>query len=399
MRYDRLDYLIEEFVKNKSYKVLKNGKIFKINEKSKKFEPQKIILIKHKFVIYYKRQGLSLSRILYRKFNGKLRNKIILFKDNNFLNISPNNLELGDLTRLSPNVKELLKKENIENDKKNKLIKLIKKSNSFNQLFSLLKIRRSKKNKNKFIQMCFYNNIDISKLYRPINQKYNLNVKENIFKTINTKEKAYWLGFISADGHVPAKKNMIRLILSKKDEIIIDKFNKFIGGDEKAKYYYENDVGFFVSNKIIADDIKNFGIISPKDKNTKLLNFKDTKLNLAYLMGYYDGDGNAASPVINSSCYRFLREIKKKYNLKFKIKQNFNPRGSCYSLYIGTVFIKKMLKNYKNSLERKRLFLKNESRKIKCSCGGLKEYRSKTCESCYLLKLKSEKILKTNIGN
>ena len=39
----------------------------------------------------------------------------------------------------------------------------------------------------------------------------------NYFKEINTEEKAYWLGFIAADGCVSAKMNSIRVDLKSAD--------------------------------------------------------------------------------------------------------------------------------------------------------------------------------------
>ena len=54
--------------------------------------------------------------------------------------------------------------------------------------------------------------------------KYNHDIIENVFKVIDTKEKAYWLGFIASDGYVPADRNRISFELSKKDENQLIKF-------------------------------------------------------------------------------------------------------------------------------------------------------------------------------
>src|SRR5579863_1325734 len=53
-------------------------------------------------------------------------------------------------------------------------------------------------------------------------QKYPIN--ENIFDEINTEEKAYWLGFLYADGNV-SKTNRTRLSLAEEDREIVDKFS------------------------------------------------------------------------------------------------------------------------------------------------------------------------------
>lgn len=51
------------------------------------------------------------------------------------------------------------------------------------------------------------------------------NLRINLFETINTKEKAYWLGFLCADGYLVEHTSgvEIRLKLKLRDEDIIDK--------------------------------------------------------------------------------------------------------------------------------------------------------------------------------
>lgn len=71
-----------------------------------------------------------------------------------------------------------------------------------------------------------------------INRQYKLN--NQYFDNINTEEKAYWLGFLWADGSIhktnPRSKHQNRLtIVQKKSEIKhIQKFNKAISSSEPA---------------------------------------------------------------------------------------------------------------------------------------------------------------------
>ncbi len=60
---------------------------------------------------------------------------------------------------------------------------------------------------------------------------------EDYFETIDTKDKAYWLGFLMADGYNNPAKNMIRIWLSIKDEILIDRFIKCLKIDNKKEIY------------------------------------------------------------------------------------------------------------------------------------------------------------------
>lgn len=56
--------------------------------------------------------------------------------------------------------------------------------------------------------------------------------KKNIiknFEKIDNEEKAYWLGFLYADGNVSLKEDKIELSLAEKDLNHIKKFKNFIG--------------------------------------------------------------------------------------------------------------------------------------------------------------------------
>lgn len=72
-------------------------------------------------------------------------------------------------------------------------------------------------------------------------------IDENIFNKIDTEEKAYWLGFLYADGYVSKNRNNIELSLSSIDKNHIIKFNKFMKGDSsliKTKYTKLNNKVF-----------------------------------------------------------------------------------------------------------------------------------------------------------
>ena len=49
-------------------------------------------------------------------------------------------------------------------------------------------------------------------------------INENFFKVIDTEEKAYWLGFITADGGLKSDANILKLRQSKKDTSHLEKF-------------------------------------------------------------------------------------------------------------------------------------------------------------------------------
>ncbi|UYZ23301.1 LAGLIDADG family homing endonuclease [Mesobacillus jeotgali] len=82
---------------------------------------------------------------------------------------------------------------------------------------------------------------------------------ENFFGKITTEEKAYWLGFILADGSVSKenRRNCITLSLSRKDKEHLYKFKKSI----KATYDIKDKIVYL---KAKEHSILNLGYIAKK---------------------------------------------------------------------------------------------------------------------------------------
>lgn len=57
-----------------------------------------------------------------------------------------------------------------------------------------------------------------------------------IFKSIDNEFKAYWLGFLYADGSVGSTDYRVELTLAEKDYNHLVKFKDFIGLDNKISY-------------------------------------------------------------------------------------------------------------------------------------------------------------------
>lgn len=120
-----------------------------------------------------------------------------------------------------------------------------------------------------------------------------------LFKEIDTESKAYWLGFLSADGWVSTKENdyKIELQLAKKDRGHLEKFKSFIGLENEirdrivANKYYASRFSFRSSemkNDLIAAGCtpqKTFTLKFPTE------NIVPTELMRHYVRGYLDGDG------------------------------------------------------------------------------------------------------------
>ena len=128
-------------------------------------------------------------------------------------------------------------------------------------------------------------------------QKTHKNINSNIFEKIDNEEKAYWLGFLYADGHVSEKNNRIELALKEDDLNHIIEFKSFMDSDHVIgkkikkigdKEYVSYRIGF--SNIKIKNDLVKLGCTPNK---THTLKFPKLKKSLVrhFIRGYFDGDG------------------------------------------------------------------------------------------------------------
>ena len=71
--------------------------------------------------------------------------------------------------------------------------------------------------------------------YEVVNRQNLIKINEHIFDTIDTEEKAYWLGFLFADGNVSKRDNCFEMSLAEKDKEHLEKFNNFINHSRNIK--------------------------------------------------------------------------------------------------------------------------------------------------------------------
>lgn len=123
-----------------------------------------------------------------------------------------------------------------------------------------------------------------------------INYNRNIFNKIDNEEKAYWLGFIVADGYLNINKHMLRIKLGNRDRSHLIKFIKFIGGNEemlKSEIHSETgNENFYVSlySKEVMNDLLSLGIEQAKSGKEKVCNI-DKKYYRDFIRGLWDGDG------------------------------------------------------------------------------------------------------------
>lgn len=147
---------------------------------------------------------------------------------------------------------------------------------------------------------------------------------EDYFENIDTEEKAYWLGFIAADGCVvkTGNYNSYRLYinLGNIDEKHLQKFLDSINADDINIQHYTSTSGFsnkngtktsrIVLNSLkLCKDLSKYNICERKSYNVEMPEI-DNQLLPHYLRGYVDGDG---------SFYYYYDEKNKRYRYSFEI--------------------------------------------------------------------------------
>jgi hypothetical protein len=195
------------------------------------------------------------------------------------------------------------------------------------------------------------------------------NLRIDFFETIDTKEKAYWLGFLYADGYLIEHPNRaeIRLKLKIKDEETINRFCDTLQLDKDKKEYVIDEGGHteamirFCCRKM-SDGLISHGLTFRKSKTIQLPKLPHPSLELAFLLGYYDGDGRTHTTIISSGSNQFLEQVKERYKLLYKIQVDKRQKeiygrslnGINYMMCLGPELFNKMMKNYANSMQRKR---------------------------------------------
>ena len=132
---------------------------------------------------------------------------------------------------------------------------------------------------------------------------------KDFFENIDTEEKAYFLGFIVADGSIGIYKNIktFQIMLQSQDKYILEKLRTLLGYniekyDEKKdsiivtqgnlKYSKSKDeYALSISCSKIYDDLYSHGIYPRKTFNTSIPSGIPDNLFRHFVRGLFDGDG------------------------------------------------------------------------------------------------------------
>ena len=216
--------------------------------------------------------------------------------------------------------------------------------------------------------ICTRNLCDSHKIYT-FNEEY--------FEKIDSEDKAYWLGFIYADGYITNNNIGIALFIIDKQHLFKFKesieatypINSYIPTSEYCKSV--NYCRILLRSKKAVDDIRDKGVLNNKSLILKYPNefILDSKYYRHFIRGYFDGDG---SLILSKNSINFkicgtrefltkLIEIFNKvsdYEFKNKLFKRKNDNKNNYYLSFGgknkTLSIMQYLYDYSNIyLDRK----------------------------------------------
>lgn len=151
----------------------------------------------------------------------------------------------------------------------------------------------------------------------------NYTLNEHIFDIIDTQEKAYWLGFLMADGYNHESHCCVALRLQEEDREILEKFKTFLNSNNPIyTFTRKTPVGKIdrnycelnICSPYFCRSLAKLGCIQAKTLTLKLPKLKDTLMQ-HFIRGYFDGDG----------CFSVIKRNDRK-NLESKAYQ-FNIVG------------------------------------------------------------------------
>lgn len=174
--------------------------------------------------------------------------------------------------------------------------------------------------------------------------------QEDFFCVIDTEEKAYWLGFLYADGYVGETNYNIELTLKDRDHVV--RFKDAIC--PSAKVYEKNIVvhgakctayRVNISSKRLIQDLVKHGCVQAKSLILEWPLYVPDHLTHHFVRGYFDGDGTVGVYTVKSGqttyavrimgTEKFLGSLSSVLRQKLcftptKLLQKANNKALCY---------------------------------------------------------------------
>lgn len=234
------------------------------------------------------------------------------------------------------------------------------------------------------------------------NTSHHTTINEDVFNEIDSEEKAYWLGFMYADGCIYSKEYRIELSLQGSDINHLHKFAKFLENKKEdfVKFYANYKQGKYDRCRVSFRSKKVWTALNEKGcvPNKSLILtfpdrsiFKDKSLIRHFIRGYIDGDGclcNTTKPELNVlGTKEFLTDMQKYLALDraypiYLQRKNSDKNTYTFNLWCSTAVlnIKYLYENSTIYLDRKYEKFKEICRPFEKSSGLLEDNIGKFCD-------------------
>lgn len=232
------------------------------------------------------------------------------------------------------------------------------------------------------------------------------------FEEINSKDKAYFLGLIAADGNVTLKdkgkcQNILRIGLLKEDSSILEVMKTYVCSKKPLSIQTKqnnNYISYITTLELVSDklveDLEKVNITSKKTYNYIIPNIaKD--LESHFIRGYFDGDGSisllnnqwhtpSAYTCSISGFYKNLQKIQqilKNNNITTFFVKDLRTKDNVINDNFGQLVCKDIENNYK--------FIKY----LYQDCDDLYLHRKKYRADCFLNAISKNFANKNNFYN
>lgn len=182
-------------------------------------------------------------------------------------------------------------------------------------------------------------------------------MQSDYFQTVDTVEKAYWLGFLMGDCGISPHQTITTLTLSTKDEEQIIQFCEVIGINPAERKHFPAypqhhrgpSVGITISDPIFTSHLTRLGCVY---KKSLILEYPmiSPEFNLPFVLGVYDADGWEGCTTLGSGSLQFLEQLKECNHIPYEVRS----APTQYIISLGTDFWRRMIKSYSGGLQRKR---------------------------------------------
>lgn len=183
-------------------------------------------------------------------------------------------------------------------------------------------------------------------------------VNHEYFQQIDSVNKAWLLGFIAADGAISNNRNAITIKLSAIDVSILQQIKQELRIERNIFTSITNN-GFEIcslewSSQKQKQDLAKYGIVNNKTYlPMHLPKFTNDNLILAFILGYFDGDGSISVDKNYHLRFRLCAHrpelledialyLSKKYNCSYSLSQD---KRQLWELSISTKYAKQIFKD------------------------------------------------------